>query len=264
MYDFLWLALLAGIGVAAITGPLGSFVVWRRMAYLSDTLSHSALLGVAIAILFSLPVPLMVGLVCIVLAIMLLLFQTRRQISTDTLLGILAHASLALGLFVISFISDVRIDLMAYLFGDLLAVTPRDLAWIYGGGALILGLIIYLWQALLAITVHEELARVEGVPVDRIKLILMLMLALVIAVAMKIVGVLLISALLIIPAATARRMSSTPERMALTASALGIASVVGGLGISYQWDTPAGPSIVVLCFMLFVISLCIPLQKIRS
>lgn len=263
MYDFLWLALAAGIGVAIIAGPLGSFVVWRRMAYFSDTLSHSALLGVALAVLLSLPVPLMVTMLCVLLAIALIAFQSRQALSTDTLLGILAHASLALGLFTVSFIEGLRIDLMAYLFGDLLSVTPQDLAWIYGGGTLLLIALIKLWKPLLAITVHEELARVEGLAVERLKLTLMIMLALVIAVAIKIVGVLLISALLIIPAATARRFSHSPEMMASLASGLGILSVLGGLGFSYQWDTPAGPSVVVSCFILFLFSLLAPQAKSR-
>lgn len=261
MHDFIWMALAAGIGLAIIAGPLGSFVVWRRMAYFSDTLSHSALLGVALAIMLSLPVPLMVSLLCILLAVSLLLFQNKKSLSTDTLLGILAHASLALGLFVVSFMDNVRIDLMAYLFGDMLSVLPEDLLWIYGGGGLVLALLFRLWKPLLAITVHEELAKVEGLAVERIKLGLMIMLALVIAVAIKIVGVLLISALLIIPAATARRFSSSPEMMACLASLLGSLGVMAGLATSYQWDTPAGPSVVVACFAFFIISLCFANKK---
>lgn len=255
MYDFLWMALAAGIGLAIVAGPLGSFVVWRRMAYFSDTLSHSALLGVALAIVLSLPVPLMVSFLCVMLASSLLFFQHKKALSTDTLLGILAHASLALGLFVVSFIDDLHIDLMAYLFGDMLSVLPQDLLWIYGGGALVLALLLRLWKPLLAITVHEELAKVEGLAVEKIKLCLMIMLALVIAVAIKIVGVLLISALLIIPAATARRFSHSPEMMAALASVIGCLGVAGGLATSYQWDTPAGPSVVVVCFAFFLVSL---------
>ncbi len=258
--DILLYALLAGIGVALVAGPLGSFVVWRRMAYFSDTLAHSALLGVALGLVLSLPIPLMVVILCATLAVLLLLLQINQTLSADTLLGILAHTSLALGLFIVSFIKDIRIDLMAYLFGDLLSVTAQDLAWIYGGGLCILMTLILFWDSLLAVTVHEELARIEGVPVERIKLTLMLMLALVVAVAMKIVGVLLISALLIIPAATVRRHSNSPETMAIAASLCGMVAVIFGLSMSYHWDSPAGPSVVVACFVLFIGSQLIPVK----
>ncbi len=147
---------------------------------------------------------------------------------------------------------------MGYLFGDLLAVGPSDLAWIIGGSALVLLMLIPLWRPLLAITVHEELAQVEGLPVAGIRLALMLLIAVVIAVAMKIVGVLLITSLLIIPAAAARRHARTPEQMALGASILGIVAVCLGLTLSWYEDTPAGPSIVVSAAALFLLSFAWP------
>jgi zinc transport system permease protein len=153
---------------------------------------------------------------------------------------------------------EVRIDLMSYLFGDLLAVGPLDLAWILGGSALVLLLLVPLWRPLLAITVHEELARVEGLPVAGIRLALMLLIALVIAVAMKIVGVLLITSLLIIPAAAAQRHARSPEQMAAGASVLGVVAVCAGLSLSWFQDTPAGPSIVVSAAALFLASLALP------
>src|SRR3989338_2199749 len=224
MADFLLNALLAGLALALVAGPLGSFVVWRRMAYFGDTLSHAALLGVALGLL----------------------------------LGILAHSTLSLGLVVLSFMQEVRIDLMAYLFGDLLAVGPSDLAWILGGSVLVLLALVLLWRPLLAITVHEELARVEGLPVAAIRLGLMLLIAVVIAVAMKIVGVLLITSLLIIPAAAAQRHARTPEQMAFGARLPGIVAVCGGLSLSWFQDTPAGPSIVVSAAALFLLSFALP------
>ncbi len=254
MADFMIRALLAGVGVAAVAGPLGAFVVWRRMAYFGDTLAHSALLGIALGILADINLNLAVVLCCLLLSLLLVSLQRKRLIATDTLLGIMAHSALSLGMVAISFLPDVRIDLTGYLFGDLLAVTQEDLYWIYGGGALVVGLLIKLWTPLLAITVDEELAQVEGVPVARVRLALMLLVGIVIAVAMKIVGVLLITSLLIIPAAAARRLSRTPEQMALRASAIGAVAVCLGLGASYQWDTPAGPSVVVSAALLFLLS----------
>lgn len=258
MADFLLNALLAGLALALVAGPLGSFVVWRRMAYFGDTLSHAALLGVAVGLLLDVSPTLAVIAGCLLLAVLLVALQQRQTLASDTLLGILAPSTLSLGLVVLSFMDEVRIDLMSYLFGDLLAVGPDDLAWILGGSALVLLLLVPLWRPLLAITVHEELARVEGLPVAGIRLALMLLIALVIAVAMKIVGVLLITSLLIIPAAAAQRHARTPEQMAAGASVLGVIAVCAGLALSWFQDTPAGPSIVVSAAALFLASLALP------
>lgn len=251
--DFFWRAMLGGLGIAMVAGPLGCFVVWRRMAYFGDTLAHSALLGIALGFLFQANLNLAVAVTCILIAVVLVYLSRSRTLATDTLLGILAHSSLAIGLVTLSFMPSVRVDLSGYLFGDLLAISRIDLAWIYGGAALVLGLLIWLWRGLLMATIHEELARVEGFPVERLRLALMLMFSLVIAIAMKMVGVLLITALLIIPAATARRVARTPEKMVLVAIGFGMIAVSGGLGLSWNLDTPAGPSIVVTAFALFVL-----------
>lgn len=258
MPDFLLNALLAGLSLALVAGPLGSFVVWRRMAYFGDTLAHAALLGVALGFLLDVSPTLAVTVGCIVLAVLLVTLQQRQPLAADTLLGILAHSTLSLGMVAISFMHEVRVDLMAYLFGDLLAVGGRDLLWIAGGSALVLGLLAWLWRPLLALTVHEELAKVEGLPVGALRLALMLLIAVVIAVAMKIVGVLLITSLLIIPAAAAQRHARSPEQMAGGASAIGLLAVCGGLALSWFRDTPAGPSIVVSAAGLFLLSFLLP------
>ncbi|MGM0571536.1 zinc ABC transporter permease subunit ZnuB [Marinobacter sp.] len=251
--DFFWRALLGGLGVAVLAGPLGCFVVWRRMAYFGDTLAHSALLGVALGFLFHTNLNLSVAATCVVLALALVFLSRNRALATDTLLGILAHSALAIGLVALSFMPDVRVDLTGYLFGDLLAMSRQDLAWIFGGGVVVLGLLWWLWQGLLMATIHEELARVEGFPVARLQLVLMVIFSLVIAVAMKMVGVLLITALLIIPAATARRLASSPEKMVVLAVGFGMIAVASGLSLSWNLDTPAGPSIVVSAFVAFLL-----------
>lgn len=255
MPDFLLHALLAGLGVALVAGPLGSFAVWRRMAYFGDTLAHSALLGIAFGLLLQINISLAVTLGCLLLALILVLLQQNRFIATDTLLGILSHSTLALGLVTVSLIGDTRIDLMAYLFGDLLSASQSDVITIYTVTAVVIASLIWLWKPLLAITVHEDLARVEGVPVTAVRTGLMLLMALVIAIAMKVVGVLLITALLIIPAAASRRLSHTPEQMAVIASLLGCISVCAGLAASFYLDTPAGPSIVLSASALFIATL---------
>ena len=253
--DFLLRALLAGFGVALVAGPLGCFIVWRRMAYFGDSLSHSALLGLGLGLLLGVEPTLTIAATAAALAVLLVLLQRQRQLASDTLLGILAHAGLAIGLVVLSFFESVRVDLARYLFGDVLAVTGGDLLWIYGGGLLALAVLIAIWRPLLFATLNEDLAQAEGVPVLRLRLAFMLVIALVIAVAMKVVGVLLITAMLIVPAATARRFARTPEQMAALAVAAGAVAVAAGLGGSLAWDTPAGPSIVVGAVAFFAASL---------
>ena len=257
MPDFLLYALLSGLGVAVVAGPLGAFAVWRRMAYFGDTLAHSALLGVTFGLLLQINLSFAVAVGCLSLALLLVALQQGRLLATDTLLGILSHSTLALGLVTLSLFTENRVDLLAYLFGDILSANRADVFTIWAISLIVGALLVSLWRPLLAITVHEELAQVEGVPAAAVRTALMLLMALVIAIAMKVVGVLLITALLIIPAAASRRLTHTPEHMALGASVLGALSVAGGLTASFIWDTPAGPSIVLSAGLLFALSLLV-------
>lgn len=254
MIEFLLPSIFAGIGIALVAGPLGSFIVWRRMAYFGDTLAHASLMGLALGFLIDININ--VALICssLILAAALVLFQRRSKLATDTLLGILAHSSLSIGLITVSFLQDVRIDLMGYLFGDLLAVTPNDLLFIWLGVFAIFAALYFLWHPLLSSSVNEELASVEGVNVELMRMILMLMVGVVIAIGMKFVGALIMTSLLIIPAATARRIARTPEGMAIYAAICGIISVLLGLALSWNFDTPAGPSVVVSASLLFLLS----------
>jgi zinc transport system permease protein len=258
--DFFLRALVAGVGLAITTGPLGCFIIWRRMAYFGDTISHSALLGVALSLLLQVNLTLAVFVVAAIVSILLLFLQRRQALSADALLGILSHATLAIGLVMVAFMTWVRIDLIAFLFGDILAVTWTDIAMIWGGGILVLAAIAWLWRPLLASTVSSDLAEAEGLRPERARLFFMLLMAVVIAIAMKIVGIMLITSLLIIPAAAARRFAATPEAMAVLASLVGAVAVVGGLFGSLGYDTPSGPSIVVAALMLFIVSL-LPLGR---
>jgi zinc transport system permease protein len=261
--DFFSRALIAGIGLALVAGPLGCFIVWRRMAYFGDTMAHSALLGVALSLLLEINLTAGVFLVAALVSLALLLLQRRNQLSADALLGILSHSTLAIGLVLVAFMTWVRVDLMGFLFGDILAVSVSDIVMIYGGGVVILALLVWMWRPLLASTVNPELAEAEGLRPEISKVVLMLLLASVIAIAMKLVGVLLITSLLIIPAATARRLSSTPEQMAVIASVLGALAVTGGLMGSLSYDTPSGPSIVVAALALFLASIMVPVHLWR-
>ncbi len=254
MPELLIAPLMAGLFIAIAAGPLGSFVVWRRMAYFGDTLAHASLLGVALGVLLNININLALIVCCLGLALILVSLQRQQLVATDTLLGILAHSSLSLGLVAISFFDNVRVDLMAYLFGDLLAVDQNDVLMIGTGAVVMLGLLAWLWRPLLSMTINEEMARVEGVNVEAMRLILMLMIGLVIALAMKFVGALIITSLLIIPPAIARRFSTSPEQMAVNASVAGMLAVISGLWLSWNYDTPAGPSVVVSAASLFIIS----------
>ena len=251
--DFLIRAGLAGLGVALATGPLGSFVVWRRMAYFGDATAHAAILGVALALAFDLPVSLGTLAVALLMAVTVATLAARGW-AMDTTLGVLAHSALAFGLVAVSFVPDARTDLSAWLFGDILAVSKSDLAFIWGGAALVLALILWRWSALLTSTLNEDLAAASGLNPDRERLILTLALAITVAVAIKVVGALLIAAMLIIPAATARGLSRSPEAMAALAALIGAGAVAGGLQMSLRLDTPAGPSIIAVAAVAFALT----------
>ncbi|CTQ33444.1 High-affinity zinc uptake system membrane protein ZnuB [Jannaschia rubra] len=248
--SFLIRAALAGLGVALAAGPLGCFVVWRRMAYFGDATAHATILGVALAL--ALEVPILAGALVVALAMALAIWWlSGRGEATDTLLGVMAHSALAFGLVAVAFLPGVRIDLMAYLFGDILSVGRIDLLVIWGGAALVTALLAWRWQRLLTSTLGADLAHAAGIDPRREQLILTLSLAVVVAVAIKVVGVLLIAALLLIPAAAARRFVRTPETMALAAAGLGGVAALGGVWASWAWDTPTGPTIVCIAALIF-------------
>ncbi|MCB1518417.1 MAG: metal ABC transporter permease [Hyphomicrobiaceae bacterium] len=256
--DFFVRAVLAGSMLALVAGPLGCFVVWRRMAYFGDTIAHAALLGVALALLFNLNITAGVFAVAVLVSLLLIVVQRRAGLSSDALLGILSHSTLAVGLVIVSFLTWVRVDLVGFLFGDILAVSKEDLLIIAIGGALILAVLGWFWRPMLAATLSVELAEAEGQRPELMRVILMVLLALVIAIAMKLVGILLITSLLVIPAASARRLSASPEQMALIAALFGVVAVWGGMAMSLNFDTPSGPSIVVGALILFLITLIVP------
>ena len=264
MIELLLPSLLAGLSLTCLTGPLGTFVVWRRMSYFGDTLSHAALLGVVFGFLLNINLFYAIILVTLILAIGLLWLESQKQLPVDTLLGILAHSALSLGLVVISLMNNIRIDLMGYLFGDLLSITMFDVYQIVICVVTIGLLLIWRWNHFLFITVSEELAFSHGINVPITKFILTILLALTIGIAMKFVGALIITALLIIPAATAKYYAKNPESMAIIAILIGMISIIGGILFSLFYDTPTGPSVVLSNTCLFFISLFISKFFIRT
>jgi len=263
MDDFIVRALIAAIGIAAMAGFIGSFVVWKRMAYFGDALSHSALLGIALGILTGLGNMVGVLVSTIVFALVMFVLQQRRWLPTDTALGILAHTALASGIIVMTTIAPSQTDISAYLFGDILSVNSKDIYFIYGTAAVVTVTLIALWPKLILMSLHEGLAKAEGIHTAWVQLIFMLLLTLVIAMAIQIAGVLLMTAFLIIPAATARSFSVSPLQMAIFASCIGILAAGGGISASLHWDMPAGPAIVLTLGVVFFTIFCLrPFTKL--
>ena len=259
--DFIVRAFAAGIGLAFITGPLGCFIVWRRLSYFGDTIAHSALLGVVIAYALDFNLIIAVFVVSCLLALSLLFLQRRTNLPDDALLGLLAHSVLAIGLVLLGILSFIRIDLMGLLFGDILSVNVTDLLFVWIGGSIVLIVLILIWRPLFAGTVNLELAKAEGLNPDLANAIFTLLIASVIAISIKIVGILLITGLLIIPASASRNLSSTPVQMAIISSIIGVASVVLGIQTSMIWNTPTGPTILTITLGVFILTL-LPLKKL--
>lgn len=255
MFEIIFPAWLTGILLSFITAPLGAFVVWRKMSYFGDTLAHSALLGVALGIFLDINPYLSILVLTVLLAVAMVWLESNSQFSVDTILGIIAHSCLSLGVVTVGLLQNVRVDLMGYLFGDLLAVNYEDALFIGIGVIIVLSALIYYWKPLISTTVSPELAQVEGINIHRMRFLLMIMTALTIALSMKFVGALIITSLLIIPAATARRFSRTPESMAITAVIISMLAVSMGLALSAFYNTAAGPSVVICSSFLFLLSL---------
>ena len=254
MDDFLWRAALGGIGMALISAPLGCFVVWRRLAYFGETVAHAGLLGVALGLLFHMNLTVGIFMSSLFLAVVLRLMERHTQLAKDTALGLLAHAVLALGLIVTSQFQGLQVDLFGLLFGDILSISQLDLLMVLGGLVLVWGLVYWLWQDLLTLCLDRELAVAEGVQVERVELIFSFAIALTIALSMKLVGLLLVTAMLIIPAAAAMNFSRSPEQMALLTALISASAVILGLLASLYIDIPTGPAIVVAMAGAFVLS----------
>jgi len=248
---FIIRAIISGIGVAIIAGAIGCFVVWRKMAYFGDSLAHSALLGVALGLVFGISTNIGTIIVCSIFTITLIWLQQKKILATDTLLGILAHSALSVGMVTLSLL-ERSVDLHSYLFGDILAVSPIEIYFVLIGGFFVLIFLYLNWTSFVLMTIDEKLARAEGINILLNQLLIMLLMTIAVAVSFKIVGLLLITSLLIIPAASARQLAHSPEMMAVISSILAMLAVILGIYSSYYMDTPSGPSIVVASAIIFI------------
>ncbi len=253
MWELLWPAWLAGCLLALAAAPLGCLLVWRRLSYFGDSLSHATLLGVALSLWLHIPVWGGLVTVCVLLALVLANLLGKRQLPSDALLMAVSTTTLSAGLVTMSQMDEVRVDLLAYLFGDLLSIGIADLPVLSIALLLVLAIVTYFWRELLSAAIDEDLAAVEGLPIIKLRMLLLVLLALVVTVAMKAVGSLLITALLVMPSLVARPLVSTPTHMVLLAALMGVLSVSGGLLSSFYWDTPVGASIVLSIALLFVL-----------
>lgn len=258
--DFVMRAFIAGLGVAIAAAPLGCMVAWRRMAYFGDAVAHASLLGIALSFLFEVNVTF--GALAIALMMAICLSDlTQKGFASDTLLGVMAHSGLALGLVTASFLTAGQIDLMSYLLGDILAISTMDLIVIWAGAVAIIAMMVWRWKKLLLVTINPDLASAHAINPKTEDRIFLLCLALLVAVAIKIVGVLLISALLIIPPVTARNFVKTPEQMAIGAGIISLICLGGGIQFSLQFDTPTGASIICATSICFALSTCFRLLR---
>lgn len=255
MFELIFPGWLAGMLLCFSSGPLGSFIVWRRMSSFGDTLSHSSLLGLSISVIFGMNSFYVILTFISLMAIVLAYLERLSLISLNTILSIVSHSSLSLGIIFISLTStSEQIDLDSYLFGDLLAVSTYDIIYIAFGSLIVLSILIYNWNAILLSTINEELAQIDGINLLYIRLIFMLTTALAISIAIKFVGALLITSLLIIPPATAQYFSNSPEKMVFIAIIVSMISVTGGIFLSILANTPTSPSIVLCSSILYLIS----------
>ena len=255
--DFILRALIAGIGIALVAGPIGCFIIWRRLSFFGDTLAHSALLGLILGVSLDINLMLSVFLISLLIGFFLIQLEKLSILPNDALLGLLSHSSLAVGLVILGFFSFINTDITGILFGDLLAVNTIDITVIWIGGTLIILILLKIWKSLLASTISYEIAEAEDMKPLKSKVIFILIVAGVVALSLKIVGLLLITGLLILPAAMARNLAASPIQMIILSTIGGVSSVIFGLIFSIELNSPTGPSIVVAALVLFVLSLII-------
>lgn len=253
MDDFLWRAALGAGLLGAAAGPIGCFVLWRRMAYVGESVSHIGLLGAAIGLLLGVNA-LWGTAVLAVVAAFIMANARARIIPADTHVGIVGHIGLALGYILLSGMDTVRADLLGYLFGDVLALSTDDLMWITLASLSALVLILALWRPLLRQAVGGDIALVEGHRSRWAQTAFLVLIALLVAFGLKVVGALLMVALLIIPPAAARFFARSPAAMAWLAGLIGALSAPVGLAAAYHFDAPAGPSMVLAAACCYAIS----------
>jgi zinc transport system permease protein len=248
-YSFLIYAAVSGSCLCCLSGPLGALMVWQRLSYFSDTLAHTSLLGAACAL--SCGVNIYAGMAISTIAVAYLL-RAPSMLTADTKLALLSHSLFAIALLLMSLLAQKQqINIIHYLYGDILTVSSQQLINISITVLLLLIVLRRYWGSLIMLTLHRELAQAEGLAVQRLQTLYLLLLAISFTVLMPIFGALLLGALFILPQASARLFARTPEAMAWQGSAYGILAVNGGLALSYWLDWPSSPTIIVVASGIF-------------
>lgn len=255
--DFLVRSVIAGLIMVAIAAPMGCLMVWQRLAFLSDTLGHAAVMGVGLGLLLE------VTPVFGVLAVALLIVYSLNRVNSlnsalsETTLAIISHTGLAGGIILVGLLPAQSVNLEAILFGDLLATTRADLVRLLITTVVLLLLLLHHWRSFVAVSVSREIAQAEGIQVRKVQFLMYIMIALLVAVMMKVMGVLLIAAMLVIPTTSARLFSRSPEQMVAVSALYGLAALAGGIGSSFQFDWQTGPAIAVSATLLLLATLAI-------
>ncbi len=259
--DFLIRSLLAGILMVLVAAPMGCLMVWQRLAFLADTLGHAAVLGVALGLVMSINPMMSVLLIILLVMVIMQLSQRRLHVSagvlSESVLAILSYTGLSAGILILGVSGRSNVSLEAILFGDLLATSMQDLMFIGITVLILLGLLWKHWHSFVAVTVSPEIAQAEGISVQKTQLLLYLMIALLVAVMMKIMGVLLIGAMLVIPVNAARVFSRGPEQMVLISLGFGLISLFSGMFFSWQFDLQTGPAVVVVATLWLLLALLV-------
>jgi zinc transport system permease protein len=251
-YGFMQKALVAGVLVSLICSIVSFFVLVNRLSFIGVGISHAAFGGVAIGVFLGFN-PTWSAIVFSILTAWLIGMVSRKgMLSEDTTIGIFYAAAMALGVVIIGLSHGYNVDLFGYLFGNLLAVSHQDLWVVSLLGCLVLGTIAFFFKELLYISFDEESAQVNGVPVTFLYYLLLTLMAVTIVISIKVVGIILVSALLVIPAAAAYEISSHFRTVLIIAVLVGLVSALGGLFLSFRLNTASGATIVLLAAAIFL------------
>ncbi len=257
---FLIYSIFTGIAIAASLCPLGCVVLWRRMPYFGDAISHSAVLGIVLGLMLNIDTTIGIMFVSILFSFLLI---SMKDLVSNVMVVIISYSFLALGLFLLPFlVENTQVDIFSYLFGDILLVGMHEIVVILISSILVLCWLYFRWQKLLILAINKEMAYVDGINTRKIDLEFFLVTAFMIAISIKIVGVMLIAAMLVVPAAAARNISRSPSGMLLKSIMFGGVSVSLGIYASYIMDSPSGPSIVLASVVLFGFSAFLKRQEI--
>jgi len=254
-YPFIQRALIASLIVGILCPFVGNFVVLRKMSFFSDAISHSAFAGIAVGALLGIDLSLSSLVVAILIAFFIAFLSEKTTLSHDTIIGIAFSGSIATGILIIGMLKGYRMDVFTFLFGDILAITRTDLVLLLLICIISIGVLTVFLKPFLQITFNRELARIEGINVRVFEYMLFFIIAVVVTVSLKIIGIILVTSLLIVPAAAAKNLASSMKHLFVLSCVFGIISGITGLLGSVYLNTPSGPTIVLVSIGIFFLTM---------